>query len=1079
MNYLLRITLVLFLCAVTLGTTSVHAQPVIDEFVYGAQVFAQKECAVLVVKFNVRVRYASHFPPDKGQELRISLRLIDGPRGQPRLSPREGVRVANAQLAGIRSVVLDLDQSIAPVLRVQFEQPVAYTVIQNQSVDSIAVLISQKGSPASCAPLGAEQLGGGNRPPLGTPGADKKRPPGKISQEDLRVIEASMDEARAAMKTEKFDESIRLLTKVLKFPENKYSAEAQELTGVAQQKAGKLTEARATYEAYLRQYKTGEDADRVRQRLAGILTATGGAHESVTADSGSKAATGDGGAKSAKDKKRGKFDSDDEIRWNQAGSVSSFYIRDDSATTVKDISTAPNPNADPDAHRVHQNMLLSNYDLFGTIDSNSTRSKYKFAVTDEHNFQPTGGLVLSPGETIGISTAFWETWLKDSDVTVRVGRQSRNSGGVIGRFDGGLVSWQATDFVRLNAVAGSPNWSRFDAPFKDNRFLYGASVDFGKIFGGLETTLFAIQQNDQWVVDRQGIGAEFRYFDQNKSALATIDYDVHFQELNAAIFSGSWMFPNNSVLTTALDYRKVPYLSTWNALQGQPFLTLYDMLKINTQNEIKQFAIDRSPTFESAMVGYSYTLSDKLQVSADATVTNLSGTPPSGGVDGTISTGTEYYFSTQLIGSGIFKPGDMFTAAVRYAALSDSNVYVLDLNSRYPLMGDLRISPRLRLGYRKGTSIDLTEKTILPTVLVDYLLLKDLELELEAGPKWTVSEQDGVKSTTTDVAVTLGLRYNFYADGDSKCARMIGPCSPFLLAALPGAAAQPLSKTNNRIPFYKAEPVNSAFIVEAGLRYWPSTGKNSYNYYADTTPTLEVSRLSYGDLKAQSGEVFFRVDAASGPLSNFFLKGYLGLGKTKGGNLIDEDFPPITDPYSKTQSDATGKLRYGNVDIGYNFYTDARFRIGTLVGYHYWNERVDASGCTQIGSNPFICGVPLPNSLTVISEQDRWNSLRFGGVIDVNLTDRLKLNGDFAWVITNQHALDTHYFTFGDSPASGAGYGFQMESILKYQVTDKFSVGIGGRWWHLKTNAVDIFNQLLQYQTDRYGLFVQSSIQFN
>ena len=56
---------------------------------------------------------------------------------------------------------------------------------------------------------------------------------------------------------------------------------------------------------------------------------------------------------------------------------------------------------------------------------------------------------------------------------------------------------------------------------------------------------------------------------------------------------------------------------------------------------------------------------------------------------------------------------------------------------------------------------------------------------------------------------------------------------------------------------------------------------------------------------------------------------------------------------------------------------------------------------------------------------------------------------------------------------------FQLELILKYQVTDKFSVGMGGRWWHLKTNAVDIFNQLLQYQTDRYGLFFQSSLQFN
>ena len=218
---------------------------------------------------------------------------------------------------------------------------------------------------------------------------------------------------------------------------------------------------------------------------------------------------------------------------------------------------------------------------------------------------------------------------------------------------------------------------------------------------------------------------------------------------------------------------------------------------------------------------------------------------------------------------------------------------------------------------------------------------------------------------------------------------------------------------------------------------------------------------------------------ASGPLSNFFLKGYFGLGLTKKGNLIDEDFPPITDPYSKTQSDTAGQLRYGSIDFGYNIYTDKRFRIGAFIGYHYWFENIDASGCAQIGSNPFICGVPLANSIVVISEQDRWNSMRFGGVVDVNLTDRLKWNGEFAYAVTSQRAQDTHYFTFGVSPASGSGWGFQVESILKYQVTDKFNVGVGVRWWHLTTDAIDSFDQLLRYQTDRYGVFFQGGYQFN
>ena len=1053
------------LLVIASGISPTLAQPVIDEFVSGAQVVTKKNCAFLIVNFHVRVRYAGHFPIEKGNELRISLQMIDRDvAGFTRLARREGVRVGNANFAGIKAVALDLDQSRGLQLRIQFEHTVAYKVAQIGSFENITVAISRAGSSAICKPeeyvlpAGAtgrtslrKDVAAGDKVSV----RGKSRTGENISVGELKIAAASMDEARAAMKKGKFNEAVRLLRKVLKFPENKYSAEAQELVGVTRQKAGQIADARAEYEDYLRRYSSGEGADRVRQRLAGLLTATGAAQERL------KEGTGPGSGKG----KGGKFTRDDETRWMLSGSLSSFYIRDDSFNTIKDVSTAPNPNADPDAHRTHQNTILSNFDLFGMVDNSATRSKFKLAATEENSIEANS-------KKVGVSTAFVETTLKESDVTARVGRQSRNTGGVIGRFDGGVVSWQANKFVRLNAVVGSPNWSRFDAPYKDGKYLFGTSIDFGKVLGGLETSLFAIQQNDKSLIDRQAVGAEFRYFDKNKSALATIDYDVHFQQLNAAIFSGSWMFADKSTVTTALDYRKVPYLSSWNALQGQPFLTLYDMLKFNTNSEIRQLAIDRTPTFESAMVGYSRPLSDKFQASVDATVTNLTGTPTSGGVDSTPASGTEYYFSAQLMGSSLFTPGDMFVGALRYANLADSNVYMLDLNTRYPLTGKIRVSPRLRLGYRTGTTTDLKEETVLPSVLLNYMLTKDLGLELEVGAKWTSSVQAGVQSKNTDIFTTVGLRYDFNMEGSKKCVGTLVPCILMSRAATPGGDSQ--------IPFYKTTPkVASAFVLEGGLRYWYSSAKNRYDYYADTTPTRLVSRLSYDDLTAHSGELFFRADAVRGPLSNFFVKGYLGGGAINGGNLWDEDFPPIIDPYSKTQSDTKGQLRYGSVDLGYSFYTDQRFRVGAFLGYHYWFENVDASGCSQVGGNSSICGVALPNSMKVITEQDRWNALRLGGVIDVNLTDRLKWNGEIAYVSTSQRPQDTHYFTFGIDPASGHGNGFQAETVLKYQVTDKFSLGIGGRWWHYRTDALDSFNQLLKYQTDRYGVFFQGNIKLN
>jgi TolA-binding protein len=1070
--------------AATLAAGSASAQPVTDEFVSGARVSATKECALLRVNFHARVRYAGHFPQDVGDELRISIRLIDRefPR-QLRNVRREGVRVDNSDLAGIQAVTLDLDQVGGPVLRVQFAHPSAYQVTQLGNFESIGVVVPRSGSAKKCKlsdfgiPAAAEQMinqsvddvavSGGPIRTGGTVG-------GKLSSADVKIIESLMDEARAALKKNRISEAIALWKKVLKFPENQYSAEAQEMIGVALQKAGKTAAARAEFEDYLRRYPQGEGNERVTQRLNALLTASGESPERLRGGSpnAAESAISDKAA-SAKSERR------DETIWTASGSISSFYTRNDSINTAKDITLAPNPNADPDAHRTHQNTILSNFDMSGSIVNSQVKTKFKIAATDEHRLE----LDNFNRDRYGISTALIESTFKEYDLTLAFGRMSRNTSGVIGRFDGGVGSWRIDDRFRLNVVAGSPNLSRFDAPFKDGKYLFGASVDVAKVVDGLDTSLFVIEQHDRWILDRRAVGAEFRYFNQGVSALGTIDYDIYFKRLNAVIFSGSYTFDDKSVLTAALDYRRVPYLSTWNAIQGQPFLTLYDMLKFNTQGDVRRFALDRTPIFKSATASYSRPLNENFQVSVDGTVTKLSGTPPSGGVDGTMPTGTEYYLSAQLIGSNLFQPGDMFIGAVRYASLADSKVYFLDLNTRYPLRDDLRISPRLRFGFRNGTTAYLKETTILPSLLLNYLLTKDIGLEAEIGYKWMRTYQDAIRSQTHDLFLTVGLRSDFNTEGMYRCAGILAPCVGMLMGPArmdEHDLAHEKAHYGNALFDQAAPDVTSAFVIEGGFRYWYSRGGNKYDYFADQTSALRVSRLSYTNLAAHSGELFFRADARQGLIRNFFIKGYIGGGGVSGGKLSDEDFPPIISPYSKTISSAAGSLRYGSIDLGYNVYTDERIRVGAFVGFHSWLESVDARGCTQVGLNPFICGIPLPaGSVKLVSEKDRWNSLRVGTVVDVNVTDRLKWTGEAAIISTSARPVDTHYFTFGVDPASGHGGGFQAESILQYQVTDNFSLGVGARWWHLKTQTTDRFWQLQKYQTDRFGVFVQGSYRFN
>jgi hypothetical protein len=116
----------------------------------------------------------------------------------------------------------------------------------------------------------------------------------------------------------------------------------------------------------------------------------------------------------------------------------------------------------------------------------------------------------------------------------------------------------------------------------------------------------------------------------------------------------------------------------------------------------------------------------------------------------------------------------------------------------------------------------------------------------------------------------------------------------------------------------------------------------------------------------------------------------------------------------------------------------------------------------------------------MITETDNWNLLRAGATADLVLGAHVKLSLDAAYIYAWQGAVDHHLWTVvGYDPSFGTGNGVQLDAIVSYQFNDALSVGIGGRWWHLTTNAVDPYRQLETYAVDRYGVFLQGSYRFN
>jgi hypothetical protein len=229
-------------------------------------------------------------------------------------------------------------------------------------------------------------------------------------------------------------------------------------------------------------------------------------------------------------------------------------------------------------------------------------------------------------------------------------------------------------------------------------------------------------------------------------------------------------------------------------LLNQPFATLYDMLRFQNSEQLQQLALDQTPIYKSAMLGAAHPLSEQFQVSADATIVNLSQPIMPLGLDpslGSLPAGNEYYFSSQLVGSNLFKQGDMYTGALRYSRLLTTDMYVLDLNTRYPMTNEWHISPRLRLGYSLGRGMDHKEFTALPSVLVDYYWNKGLSFEAEVGAQWTNTAQSGIKSNDTELLATIGLRYDFYPDVNARPAEVRAKCATPAAAALCRYGTQP------------------------------------------------------------------------------------------------------------------------------------------------------------------------------------------------------------------------------------------------------------------------------------------------
>lgn len=213
----------------------------------------------MTLDFLFDLRYQSHTPDEASREFRVQLRPANfqSLTAEEIDSLRERVSVSWDNTTGIplQEMIFEGGDPERPQITFLFSQEVEFAVQLSLAVTLRELVISIKPTePAPAEPT--KEIG----------------MPEEVVPEDEELA-GLMKEAREAIVKSDNRRAVQLYTKVLVTAEGQTRKQAQELLGLARERSGQLAHAKAEYEKYLEQYPDGPDADRVRQRLAGLVTA--------------------------------------------------------------------------------------------------------------------------------------------------------------------------------------------------------------------------------------------------------------------------------------------------------------------------------------------------------------------------------------------------------------------------------------------------------------------------------------------------------------------------------------------------------------------------------------------------------------------------------------------------------------------------------------------------------------------------------------------------------------------------------------------------------------------------------------
>jgi tetratricopeptide (TPR) repeat protein len=536
-----------------------------------------------------------------------------------------------------------------------------------------------------------------------------------LSDERIAVL---AEEGREALLEQRYDDAIAAYTELVRAP-GAHRPQAAEYLALAYERAGRSGQARAQYEWYLREFPESPDVPRVRQRLNGIVLAAAAPQAPLR-------------------------EADSKSRWETAFGLSQYYRQD-----VYQFD-------------VDQEEITTFSALLSDVDYSVRRNGDQFAMSTRLSFNHVYDLLGEdgPGDQQRVSYAYFDLEAQEADWWLRIGRQSQHRFGVLGRFDGAQIDYGWGSGRRAHFMMGYPVELTRDS-IETARQFYGAAVEFDDLVGKWDISAFVNAQTIEGVNARMAVGTEIRYSDDRRSFSGIFDYDVDFGEINTALMLGTWRLQNRMTLSALFDSRKSPILTTRNALIGQPVATIEEMLLVWTEEEIRQLAVDRTTDSSTVTLGIAAPIAQRFQVNFDATITDIGGTIASGGVAAIESTGQQIFYSTSLVGSGLFKTGDVTILNLRLGSSDRLKSTLLTWDARFPIGQRIRINPRLQLSVWEALLDSRRRETVSPRLRVLMNTRSHYRLEFEIGVNRQLREDAVADQEASGRFFNFGYRANF------------------------------------------------------------------------------------------------------------------------------------------------------------------------------------------------------------------------------------------------------------------------------------------------------------------------------